>query len=169
VLNPTLDQCRNRLEKASESFSIIARPGLQACVGARIIELNQHPGKIRMARLKSIWVLVAFAFCAPLCGRTESLSPEAVASYLISTVAASGCVFIRNGSEHTGAEAAAHMRKKFDYFKKKIKTPEDFINRCASKSELSGKPYMVRFPDGKTIRCDEWMKKLVEQKKDELK
>lgn len=77
--------------------------------------------------------------------------------HLIATVENSKCTFVRNGSDHTPKEAAEHMRKKYDYYKKEIKTPADFIEKCASKSELSGKPYLVKFSDGKTVKCKDWL------------
>ncbi len=80
---------------------------------------------------------------------------------LLDTVEKSKCVFIRNGSEHTGKDAAAHMRAKYKYFKKEIRTVDDFIAKCATKSELSGKPYLVKLENGQTVRCDKWMKTLV--------
>jgi len=87
----------------------------------------------------------------------EKANLQQTIDHLIATVENSKCTFIRNGSEHTPKEAAEHMRKKYDYYKKEIKTPSDFINKCASKSELSGKPYMIKLPDGKTVKCRDWM------------
>jgi FPC/CPF motif-containing protein YcgG len=69
--------------------------------------------------------------------------------------------FVRNGQEATAKEAAAHMRQKWDYFRQKIKTPEDFIKLAATKSELSGKLYLVRFKDGKESPAGEWLAKVL--------
>lgn len=57
-------------------------------------------------------------------------------------------VFTRNGSPHTAAEAGKHMRAKYAHFKDQIGTADDFITRCASRSEMTGKPYFVRIGDG---------------------
>ena len=78
-------------------------------------------------------------------------------NYLLNYVENSKLVFIRNGKEHTPVEAAAHMRRKYNYFKDKIKTPEDFVRLCASKSLRSGRPYMLRLADGSLMRCDQWL------------
>ena len=61
-----------------------------------------------------------------------------------------GAVFIRNGSEHTAAEAAAHMRMKWEKQTDKVKTAEDFIALCGTQSLLSGERYRIRFKDGRT-------------------
>ena len=57
-------------------------------------------------------------------------------------------VFTRNGSPHTAAEAGKHMRSKYEHFENEIRTADDFIARCASRSEMTGKPYLVRIGDG---------------------
>src|SRR5207247_292572 len=72
-------------------------------------------------------------------------------SYLLDYVGKSNATFIRNGVKHTPAEAVAHIKAKYEHFKKEIKTPEDFIRLSASKSLQSGKPYLVRTPEGKEM------------------
>jgi hypothetical protein len=83
--------------------------------------------------------------------------------YLLQYVANSKAVFIRNGTEHTPAQALDHIKAKYAHFKNEIKTPEDFIRLSASKSLLSGKPYLVRTPDGKEMRLDAWLTKALEE------
>lgn len=78
-------------------------------------------------------------------------------NYLIDQVRTSKLTFVRNGSTHTGAEAADHIKAKYDHFKKEIKTPEDFIRLSASKSLLTGKPYLVKMSDGKELHLDAWL------------
>ena len=62
---------------------------------------------------------------------------------MLSFVEDSGCTFIRNGSEYPAAEARAHLQKKLDYLERKdlVASSEDFIERAATQSSLSGKPY----------------------------
>ena len=38
-----------------------------------------------------------------------------------------------------------------------ITTPEDFIAKAATKSELSGKPYLVRLEDGTEQELATWL------------
>jgi len=61
--------------------------------------------------------------------------------HLLDYVANSDCAFLRNGSSYNSKEAAAHIKVKYDYFQKEIKTAEDFIRLAASKSEFSGRPW----------------------------
>jgi len=66
-------------------------------------------------------------------------------------------VFLRNGNEYTAADAAKHMQAKYDYFKKDLATAEDFIDRCASRSEMTGKPYQVKMPNGAVRDAKEFL------------
>ena len=86
---------------------------------------------------------------------TESLQQSI--DYLLNCVVKSDATFIRNGQAHTSAEAFAHIKAKYEHFKGEIKTPEDFIRLSASKSLLTGQPYLVRTADGKQMRLDAWL------------
>jgi len=79
--------------------------------------------------------------------------------FLISSVEnLKGTKFIRNGSEYNGKEAADHLRMKLNNVGKKVQTAEDFIKLCASKSYISGRPYMIRTSDGNTIKSEEYFR-----------
>jgi hypothetical protein len=84
-------------------------------------------------------------------------SSEDSINYLLDYVAKSNAIFIRNGQTYTSAEAGNHIKAKYEHFKSEIKTPEDFIRLSASKSLLSGQPYLVRTADGKETRLDSWL------------
>jgi uncharacterized protein DUF5329 len=60
-----------------------------------------------------------------------------------------GATFIRNGSEYPPAAAEAHLRLKWSNQKKRVQTAEDFIRLCATKSSMSGDPYLIRFAGGR--------------------
>jgi Family of unknown function (DUF5329) len=109
----------------------------------------------------SLLILIAsLAFVSPA-KSAESL--DQTISYLIDCVANSKATFIRNGTSYTSAEAAEHIKAKYAHFKKDIRTPEDFIRLSASKSILSGKPYLVRLPDGKAMHLDAWLTDALKQ------
>ena len=67
---------------------------------------------------------------------------------LIGALDGSSCRFQRNGSWHDAAEARAHLQRKYDYLlkKDKVDTAEQFIERAASQSSMSGKPYRIACP-----------------------
>ena len=97
--------------------------------------------------------LLIFAFGA-LSARTEAAPAPAgeraqrEIAALIDGLGASGCRFERNGSWYDAKTAKAHLQKKYDYLRKRgmADTAELFIERAASESSMSGKPYHVRCP-----------------------
>lgn len=92
-------------------------------------------------------------------GRSESTDRvDQTIQYLIGYVSGSGLTFIRNAREYTPGEAAEHMNKKYQHFRDDIGTPEDFIELCATKSLLSGKPYLVVAGQAKELRTGDWLR-----------
>ena len=71
--------------------------------------------------------------------------------------------FVRNGSTHEPATAVRFLRGKWDANKADVKSVRDFIDKVATKSGTSGKPYLIRFNDGKVIPSREFL--LAELKK----
>jgi hypothetical protein len=99
--------------------------------------------------------LALFALPATQIKAEESLD-ESI-TYLLDYVAKSDATFIRNGQTHTPQEAVDHIKAKYAHFKSEIKTPEDFIRLSASKSLLTGQPYLVRTHDGKEMPLNVWL------------
>jgi hypothetical protein len=81
---------------------------------------------------------------------------QAEIDHLIQTIQSSNCAFIRNGATHSSAEAIEHILKKYEHFKDKIQTAEDFIEYCASKSLLSNKPYQIECPGQDSVQSRLW-------------
>ena len=82
---------------------------------------------------------------------------EETIAYLLEFVRTSDVIFIRNGKEHSAEDAVKHIQKKYNHYKKKIKTPEDFIEKSATKSMMSGKLYQIKLNDGTVITCKDWL------------
>lgn len=77
---------------------------------------------------------------------------------LIEAVEKSGCTFHRNGKAHDAKDGAEHLRLKLKRGGKYADTAEHFIERLASKSSWTGKPYMIELPDGKQQTMQSWLK-----------
>jgi hypothetical protein len=56
--------------------------------------------------------------------------------------------FLRNGSAYDAKAAADHLRLKLRTAGDRVKTADDFIRLCGSRSSLSGEKYRIRFADG---------------------
>lgn len=87
-------------------------------------------------------LLASTAVAATSAAQTE------IEQLLARVQALEGAKFIRNGGEHTAPEAAAHLRLKWERQASRIKTAEDFIAQCGTKSSTSGDRYQMRFRDG---------------------
>lgn len=69
---------------------------------------------------------------------------KAEIDYLINHISNLNGTFVRNNKEHTPKEAVKHIQKKYDHFKDKISTTEQFIELSATKSVFSGKKYVIK-------------------------
>ena len=72
--------------------------------------------------------------------------------------------FIRNDKEYDARTAAFFLRSKWQINKDKVRTAEDFIERIASRSSTTGKPYRIRMKNGKEIECGEYLDTTPERK-----
>ena len=65
--------------------------------------------------------------------------------------------FIRNGSDYNAKTAAKFLRGKWEK-DKQIKTALEFIEKIATASSTSGKPYKIRFKNSRELNCAEYLK-----------
>ena len=75
-------------------------------------------------------------------------SEEGKIDYLISRAQSSAYIFVRNGVEYSGRFSAEFIRWKLGRVREQkissVDTAEVFIEKVASKSKMSGKPYLIR-------------------------
>lgn len=78
--------------------------------------------------------------------------------HLLDYLGASDCEFYRNGSWYGPRKAAAHLRRKYEYYLDHADTPSavEFIDTMASASSLSGQPYQVRCPGAGPVAAGAW-------------
>ncbi len=82
---------------------------------------------------------------------------DAEIQHLLKFVASTTCKYERNGDLHAGSEAVKHIQQKYEHFKDKIHSAEDFIAYSATKSTMSGNKYHV-ICAGKTPQdSDQWL------------
>ena len=72
---------------------------------------------------------------------------QARIDYLLEQVSNSPYNFIRNGQSYSGKRAWVHFKWKYFLNVKQVKTAEEFIDRVATYSKMSGDPYLVQWPD----------------------
>jgi hypothetical protein len=109
----------------------------------------------------SISTLVAFVFLVPGVAFTASMDEEI--DFLLDTVANSDCVFTRNGKDHAAPDASDHLQMKRKRGARYFDSTEEFIERLASKSSWSGKPYHIQCGSEPRVTAKEWFTALLEQ------
>ena len=95
-------------------------------------------------------LILQFSHISSAAGTTEE-----IASLLI-FIEQSECIFIRNGKHYDALKAREHIEKKYAYYKERMTTAEDFILYSATKSSITGKPYMVICND-ENMLTSEWL------------
>jgi hypothetical protein len=100
------------------------------------------------------WILVAGGL--PAFAEPDQAAQAEIAA-LLTAVGTSGCTFIRNGEPGTAADARAHLERKYRYARKKLDSAETFIERVASKSSTTGRPYLVECPGEPQRPTGEWL------------
>lgn len=68
-----------------------------------------------------------------------------------------GMVFIRNGTEYTCEQAAKFLRGKMESMGKEVSTAREFVERIATRSSMSGKPYQIRLADGTLLAAGHYL------------
>ncbi len=117
-----------------------------------------------MNRLRSAWLVFVLSLLAPMLASAAPNTQSPDIDALIARVAqARDVVFIRNGSDHTAVEAAAHLRRKLAAAHGRITTAEQFIDILATRSSWTGVAYRVRFADGREVESAVWLRQLLHE------
>lgn len=113
-----------------------------------------------MNRITPLRRLPALLCSLILMSATAHADDQAAAEieYLIQSIAESGCTFVRNGKRHTSAAAESHLRMKLRRGKRYVSDAESFIDRLASKSSMSKKPYFIECEGAEPVASGQWLK-----------
>jgi len=115
--------------------------------------------------MKSVLVasFVILALFSGLVNAQDNIEKKKIEFLICSVENLKGAKFIRNGTEHDGKEAAEHLRMKLQNAGSKVQTADDFIRLLASKSLISGKPYMIRSANGETINSEQYFREKLKE------
>jgi hypothetical protein len=98
-----------------------------------------------MKRMHKLLVTLVFLSQAGWLNAAEPTEAQVEANYLLGFVEASGCDFYRNGTRYDATQAGEHLRKKYAVLISSgmPSSTEAFIDKVASRSSLTGRPYEV--------------------------
>ena len=77
---------------------------------------------------------------------------------LLAGVERMDATFVRNDKTYDAKTAAEFLRRKWKANDGDVATVKDFIEKIASKSSTFGKPYLIRFKDGREVRSGEYLR-----------
>ncbi len=83
--------------------------------------------------------------------------------YLLSAIESSDCRFYRNGAWYDAKAATAHLRGKYETLAARglIGDTDDFIDRAATKSSLSGRDYAIKCEGIAEMSSRQWLTNLL--------
>lgn len=112
-----------------------------------------------------MWV-AAFVLLALFIGTAyaqDNIEKKKIEFLIASLENLKGAKFIRNGSEYDVRQAMEHLRMKLQAAGDRVRTADDFIRLCASRSLMSGKPYMIKLPDGMSMTSEDYFRKKLKE------
>jgi hypothetical protein len=115
-----------------------------------------------VSRMSCIAALLVYLMAATVPASAGTPSPAAAAeiAHLLAYLGNSGCAFYRNGSWHDAREARTHLETKKNYLLKRslIGSTEEFIDRAATSSSVSGERYLVRCAPSAPVAASAWLR-----------
>ena len=105
--------------------------------------------------MRLLLISIAASFFVPVLAAADVTETEV--EYLVSAVGESNCTFIRNGKRHSAEDAEDHLRMKYRRGKRYAPTAEKFIERLASASSMSKKPYYIECEGQEAVLSGDWL------------
>lgn len=102
-------------------------------------------------------VVLVLSVVAPVSLSATESSLDSEINYLLEQIETTECTFNRNGSRHQGAEAVAHIQRKYDYYRDDIDSAEDFIRLSASKSAMTRRAYTIECQGLEPMKSEQWL------------
>ena len=113
----------------------------------------------RIRYLTSTGLLVGLGLACNIALAGLDAKAQHEVSQLLAFVGQSQCAFIRNGKVYDGVAAKSHLETKLHYLieRGQVNSAEDFIERAATQSSFSGRPYLVNCGGNERPSAD-WLK-----------
>jgi hypothetical protein len=112
-----------------------------------------------MNNRRSLLILLASLAFLPFADAAQTQETQTEISYLLTYISSSGCDFFRNGSWYDSKQAENHLRSKYAALSVRggVDTAEEFIEKTATKSSISGHAYEVRCGGGDIVSSHDWL------------
>jgi hypothetical protein len=123
-------------------------------------QLSANPKRLMTKLTLKTTLALAFFLISSLAHAENPGIVKLEIGHLFAYLEASGCSFDRNGTWHDGKEASAHLHTKYRYLLDRglVPSAEAFIDRAATRSSITGKPYRVRCGSTEPVESAAWFK-----------
>jgi hypothetical protein len=113
-----------------------------------------------VSTVKWLFAVLIVALAPPALSGEPDAAARTEIAHLLQYLETSGCQFQRNGSWYPAARAASHLEQKYEYLLKKglVTSAETFIERAATESSASGKPYSVKCAEAAAVPSADWLR-----------
>ena len=89
---------------------------------------------------------------------TVDAEQRTIEALIASVAQLSDATFLRNGKSYAASSAAQFLREKWRSRQSEVRSAEEFIDRVASFSSTTSKPYLIRFADGREVPSAEYLR-----------
>jgi len=113
--------------------------------------------KVKNLTIATFWLFLLFAASSSLYAESPAVEMQKIEALIKQVSDLKEANFIRNDSTYEVSSALRLLHGKWDANAAEIKTARDFIDKIASVSGTSGKPYLIRFKDGREITSREYL------------
>ncbi|MBI5582264.1 MAG: DUF5329 family protein [Deltaproteobacteria bacterium] len=104
------------------------------------------------------WLILTLGCGPALADDLTSAEKKKIEALISGVEQMTDAVFVRNGKDYSASLAAEFLRRKWKSRRSEIHSAADFINQVASFSSTTGKPYSIRWSDGKERPSAEYFK-----------
>src|SRR5262245_36144397 len=142
--------------RAGDELGLALQSGAALDPSDRVVAVAREPPRYVMRRLLALPFLLIAAVCA-----AAPLPPAARGEIdmLMTRLETSGCQVNRNGTWYSAAETRSHLATKLRYLEQRgaVANAEQFIERAASASSVSGQPYLIKCGDSPPLETGTWL------------
>ena len=93
--------------------------------------------------LRALFVLASLAVASHAAAAPDAKATREI-DHLLAFVATSDCKFIRGGTDFDGKAAREHLERKLEVARSMLSTADQFVDKVATGSSMSGEAYKVR-------------------------
>lgn len=122
-----------------------------------IFLLTRYAGPAWSFLRGSVALFAGLVLAAQVLATPSSAEDRRIERLIAQVAVRADILFIRNGQVHDAQAAVDHLRLKWRRGREAITTAEEFVTVLASRSSVSGKPYLIRFSDGREVTAQAWL------------